>query len=294
MTSVLMFCFMIILYVTTNNLDKHLTEESKDTKLDNDSYSETVVNKSMIVIAYSIVRDGPNESYSKIGSYNKGDKVQVLSKLSNDWYKINTSNQVGYIKADNVKDVSEAFVDKDGTVIYAVEKDGTIECDGEISNSLLNYAYNYLYMVPENIRNDFNRQGWKIVITDKSLSDELDIGYEISGATIPKDKTIMIYGSQSCIRYALVHEIGHYIDYRSNFISKTADFKNLYLQHGNEMLDYNSNYIQAAFSEEEYFAELYRAAIIGDYKLRFMFSDDIKFVINIANNVGMVNNNNAA
>lgn len=258
------------------------------------SISETVLNKEMVVVAYSIVREKPIENSNKICTYNKGDKIKVVSKLSNSWYKVESCKNIGYVKSDSIKSTSEAFVDKDGNVIYSVKADGTIETDGDIDNSLLNYAYNYWYIIPENVRNDFRENGWRIVITDKSLSSELDIGYEISGATIPSDKTIMIYGSQSCIRYALVHEMGHYIDFRYDFISKSNDFKKRYLENGNKMLNYNSNYIQASFSEEEYFAELYRAYLIGDYKIKFMFSDDIDFVSNIGNSIGTVCNDNAA
>lgn len=293
-TSVVMFLLIIVLLIASNIYERYILKNVKTENITEYTYEETLINEEMIVISYSILRDGPNESNSKIHAYNKGDKIQVISKLSNGWYKIDAVNQTGFIKSKNIRSTSEVFIDKDGNVIYSVEQDGTIVVDGNVSNSLINYAYNYLYMIPENVRNDFKKQGWKIVLTDKSLSKELDISYEISGATVPKDKTILIYGSQSCIRYALVHEIGHYIDFRSNFISKTDSFRKLYIKHGDEMLEYNENYAKASFSEEEYFAELYRAAILGDYNIRFRFSEDIDFVLNIANNIETIDSVNAA
>lgn len=281
-----LFCSMSI-YIILNKLEtKQIVKEGLTNKISSyTDYEEFKVNEDMIVITYSIAREKPDEYSSKVCTYNKGDKIRVISKLSNNWYKVEADKNIVYIKCENVRNTKEVFIDNGGIIITSVKPDNTIEADGNITSNIINYAYNYWYLVPENIRNDFKEQGWKIVITDKSLSEELGFNYEISGATIPNDKTIMIYGSQSCIRYALIHEVGHYIDFRSNFISRSESFVKLYKENGSEMLNYNSNYNQESYSEEEYFAELYRTYIIGDYKLKLIFSNDINFVSNISNSI---------
>lgn len=287
-----LFCAMLI-DIILYKLENKQTENKDVTKKVSSytDYKEVKINEEMIVITYSILRSKPDENSSNLGVYNKGDKVKVISKLSTNWYKVKSNNKIGYIKGNYLKSSSEVFIDDGGIVISSVEADGTIELDGDITSNILNYAYNYWYLIPENIRNDFLNQGWKLVITDKSISKEFDISYEVSGITLPKEKKIVIYGSQSCIRYALVHEVGHYIDIRNNFISRGIEFKDMYKRNGSKMLEYNSNYVQASYSEEEYFAELYRAHLLGDYKMKLIFSNDIEFVLNSCNNIGAVYKN---
>ena len=256
-------------------------------------YEEVKINEEMIVIAYSILRSKPDENSSNLGIYNKGDKIKVTSKLSNNWYKVKTGKNYGYIKCDSVRSSKEVFIDKDGLIITSVTPDGTIKIDGNVSDNIVNYAYNYWYLIPENIRNDFKNQGWTIILTDKSLSQDFGTNYNISGVTIIEDKTVKICGNQSCIRYALVHEIGHYIDYRSGFVSRQETFKRLYEENGDKLLEYNDNYTKASYSEEEYFAELYRAYILNEYEIKYKFSNDINYVVNVSNQIGTIGENKA-
>lgn len=290
-----LFCAMLIDIILYKLENKQTENEDVTKKVSSyTDYKEVKINEEMIVITYSILRSKPDENSSNLGVYNKGDKIKVTSKLSNNWYKVKTEKNYGYIKCDNVKSSKEVFIDKDGVLITSVIPDNTIKIDGDVSDNIVNYAYNYWYLIPENIRNDFKNQGWTIILTDKSLSQDLGINYPISGVTIVEDKTVKICGNQSCIRYALVHEIGHYIDFRNNFVSRGDKFKEMYKSSGNKMLEYNNNYVQASYSEEEYFAELYRAYLLGDYKIKLVFSNEIDFVLQSSNNIGAVYKDKAA
>ena len=291
--SILVFTFigvtiLDVLYDNNEEINKH------DKVIDDTKYDEESINEEMIVITYSIARREPSNDSDKIDTYNKGDKVKVVSKLTNNWYKVKTYSNYAYIKCENIKSTKEVFIDNLGVVISSVEPDNTISIDGNVSNSILNYAYNYWYLIPENVRADFKEQGWSILLTDKSLSKDLEIKYPVAGVTLTKDKIIKICGNQSSIRRALVHEIGHYIDYRNNFISRQITFKEMYDNNGSKLLDYDSNYVQAGYSEEEYFAELYRAYILNQYRIKFMFSNDIEYVVNMSNKLGTMTDNKAA
>ena len=291
--SILVFTFigvtiLNVLYDNNEEINKH------DKVIDDTKYDEESINEEMIVITYSIARREPSDDSDKIDTYNKGDKVKVISKLTNNWYKVKTYSNYAYIKCENIKSTKEVFIDNLGVVISSVEPDNTISIDGNVSNSILNYAYNYWYLIPENVRVDFKEQGWSILLTDKSLSKDLEIKYPVAGVTLTKDKIIKICGNQSSIRRALVHEIGHYIDYRNNFISRQITFKEMYDNNGSKLLDYDSNYVQAGYSEEEYFAELYRAYILNQYRIKFMFSNDIEYVVNMSNKLGTMTDNKAA
>lgn len=49
------------------------------------------------------VRSGAGTGYKKIGHLNKGAKVEIVTKLSNGWYKIKFNSSYGYVSGDYVK-----------------------------------------------------------------------------------------------------------------------------------------------------------------------------------------------
>ena len=49
------------------------------------------------------VRSGAGTVYNKIGYLNKGTKVEIVTKLSNGWYKIKFNSSYGYVSGDYVK-----------------------------------------------------------------------------------------------------------------------------------------------------------------------------------------------
>ena len=49
------------------------------------------------------VRSGAGTGYKKIGHLNKGTKVEIVTKLSNGWYKIKFNSSYGYVSGDYVK-----------------------------------------------------------------------------------------------------------------------------------------------------------------------------------------------
>lgn len=53
------------------------------------------------------VRKGSSTKYAKIGSLSKGAKVEIVSKLSNGWYKIKYNGTYGYVSGAYVKLDSE-------------------------------------------------------------------------------------------------------------------------------------------------------------------------------------------
>lgn len=64
--------------------------------------TSTPSTKQMIVKVDDLsVRNGAGTNYTKLGSLNKGDKVTVVSELSNGWVKIEFNNGYGYVS--NVK-----------------------------------------------------------------------------------------------------------------------------------------------------------------------------------------------
>ena len=231
-----------------------------------DQITEDIINKEGYILNYCVSRD---LNGNKINIYNRGDKVTIISKLSNNKYKIATDE---YIDTEHIESNETVFIDSNGVEIRAVSPDGVIKTDGDIQSSLCNYAYNYWYLIPNDIRDEFIKDGWAIILTDKSIRDEMNTEYDIIGITLPDDKQIKIMGTQKAIREALIHEVGHYIDIKLGDISKTIGFSSIYKETYNELLNYTDNYTVAEFNEREAFAELIKHYYMNNIKIKTRLS----------------------
>ena len=132
-------------------------------------------------------------------------------------------------------------------------------------------------MIPENIRKDFKNQNWFIEITDENLGEKYRLTYNIIGITLPEEKIIKINNSQDSIRKALIHEVGHYIDYRLDFISNSEDYIKIYNDESKKLKDSITNFNKAEFNKKEFFAESFRIYIEDD-ELQLIINDSIKFI----------------
>jgi SpoIID/LytB domain protein len=87
------------------------------------------------VITSSIlnIRSGPGTSYSKLGSFSKGDKVQILdANVTADWHKILYNGSVAYVHA--------SYVRIDGTDSGSGSTDGGSTDGGNTGGSTAAYA----------------------------------------------------------------------------------------------------------------------------------------------------------
>lgn len=247
-----------------NNVD---TQETVTLPIStNTEIAEQFINKEGYIINYCISRD---KDGNKVSVYNKGQKITIISKLSNNKYKINTDE---YVDMEHIETSDTIFIDDNGLIIRSVKPDGIINADSDIPNNLINYAYNYWYLIPDNIRSQFKNDGWSIVITTKSLSEEVNTDYEIIGLTLPDIKQIKIIGTQKAIRESLIHEVGHYVDISLADISKTPEFSIIYNSIRDELLDNTQSYSLAEFNEREAFAEMFEYYYIDDIRIKTLLS----------------------
>jgi uncharacterized protein YgiM (DUF1202 family) len=66
----------------------------------NTNPNESTQTKTMICNTTSLnIRKGPSTSEGVVGHFNKGDKVSVVEKLNNNWYKIRFNNQFAYVSS---------------------------------------------------------------------------------------------------------------------------------------------------------------------------------------------------
>lgn len=142
-----------------------------------------------------------------------------------------------------------------------------IAVEGDLWTGAHYYANVYYLLTPKEIRDKFQQEGWKIVLTDKNLSDHYytgDVEGWLSGLTDYAKKTIYIYGNFYDIRNALLHEMGHYYDHMLGGASYTEDFKEIYEKEKNQLKPYlePDSYIKS--NAQEYFAESFSDYILNN------------------------------
>lgn len=114
--------------------------------------------------------------------------------------------------------------------------------------------------VPEKILNDFYNEEFSINYTNQKQGL---ITKESSGNFNANRKKIFIrtdYIDANGIDIILLHELGHYVDYKLDYVSKSEEFKTICEEEVKNMWKYNEFYS----SSEQYFAQSFAYYIYQD------------------------------
>lgn len=138
--------------------------------------------------------------------------------------------------------------------------------EGNVREAVGRYAKLYYYCVPEKIRNAFHEEGWQFILTDKDIASVYyhgPIEGRLAGLTDISEQSIYIHARKEDIRRALIHEFGHYFDYRLSMNSINHDeFKAIYKK---EKAFFNEKWKiddHAISNEQEYFASAFEQMIL--------------------------------
>lgn len=136
--------------------------------------------------------------------------------------------------------------------------------EGNVSNSMRNKQLEYWDRVPKSVRNAFAEDGWKFVLTDKSIAGTYygtELG-SIAGLTNTVDKIIYIEDRENAIRRATVHEFGHYVDVAYGWISTSDEWIEIYRSEKDKLNEIGRiGDGHTTSSATEYFAEVFQQAI---------------------------------
>lgn len=104
--------------------------------------------------------------------------------------------------------------------------------------------------------NRFRSDGWRVVLTTADLDELLFNGstQNVAGATVSSSKTIYVEAGQ--YSYCIIHEFGHYMDYKLGMISEKGDFTAIYSSEGGSLSEYGKT------DSTEFFAEAYMYSIL--------------------------------
>jgi len=137
-----------------------------------------------------------------------------------------------------------------------------------ISDNVLSNVEVAFKKVPSKLIKMFQDDNWTIQIVSKIKDEE-----NISGLTDYKEKSIYILGDNLGQEVeTLIHEMGHYLDYKLGFISEKEEFNLLYNKYSNDYIEYQyknfsnidleeMNYLKT--NNKEFFASTFKDYIVA-------------------------------
>lgn len=137
--------------------------------------------------------------------------------------------------------------------------------------------------IPDKILQDFNEDGFEIVLTNANISEKYyngDVTGIISGLFIESDRKIYISRKSNFINYATIHEIGHYFDFKSNWISESQEFQSIYEVEKEKLktFSYDEHYKS---NNKEYFATAFKEYLKNPKRLETYTPLTYKYISNL-------------
>jgi len=120
----------------------------------------------------------------------------------------------------------------------------------------------YYEVVPTNIREAFVEDGWVIKAEPIDLGEKYFEGeLEVLAATAFAEQTIYIDTSRDSDS-SIIHEMGHFLDYKLGFISSTKEFKFIYELELDKFRELSKTHKHNTGTVLEYYAEAFQEILL--------------------------------
>ena len=106
-----------------------------------------------------------------------------------------------------------------------------VDIIGDVSETNYNRMMSNYCKIPENIRESYQLDGWRLSISTEHLEDTWFAGWNIPVASGYDEalKEIRVEDTKNGSN-AVVHEIGHYVDGKLGYISNTEEWQDIWKQ----------------------------------------------------------------
>ena len=225
------------------------------------------------------LRSGPGTDFEKKMSVSINTKLNVIGEVhGSSWVKVKYDGNEYFC--------SNKYLSKNKTVIEepAASTDNTSYGDfvkGEKGTSSdVVYAANKYWInnVPKWLRNKFENNGWKIVVSATPLNKRYGYSVSIAGITDYSAKTIYLDNRHNAIKRVVLHELGHFIDMIEGFPSQSGEFTDAFNEEKHKFKDADGvGDGHHTSNTREYFAEVFSEIIqrgkngIGDIPKTYEF-----------------------
>lgn len=236
----------------------------------------TVIDEKGIVYATGTVniRELPTKNSNKLGVLNYSNSIEKTGICDNGWIRVLYNGNTAYISGNYLSNTKPEPVQQYSGVIQKV---------GNVKDSVLKSMDSYFYKIPENVRNSFIDNGWKIYATDEHLGRKFfNVDSSILAVTTDGEDAIYLHNREKAAE-ALVHEFGHYIDFVSGYVSYGSEFREIFLAEADAFRAVHSTHANNTNTPMEYFAECYQEIILHPDKIKNNCPRTYEFITNYAN-----------
>lgn len=173
----------------------------------------------------------------------------------------------------------------DMVVAPAVEYDtGIVTLEGSASKKDGATVYNYYKQIPENVRNRFESDGWQLVLTTNNFGAQFGYyGKYLAFSYMGSDRKVMYIDDRPAAMDAVLHEMGHVIDWTSGFVSYTSEFSSIYSEEVGAFCSFHSTNKNNYDTTLEYFAESYQVCLQHPEQMQQCCPKTYAYVMQYAN-----------
>ena len=158
---------------------------------------------------------------------------------------------------------------------------GVIDSNGYVDKDYFESVVDYYNMVPANVRNAFVNDGWHVMVTTDSIYVE-GITDTVVAVTMFQEK--MIYMS-TLDAESIIHEMGHYVDGRNDFVSTTLDSRTYASDLNGFMQLDGATHVHNYSTTPEYFAECFYLYVTQPDNLKSYCPGTYDFIVESVNNI---------
>lgn len=222
------------------------------------------------------IRELPDASTKKVGLLSYAQEIEKTGICDNGWTRVKYNGEDAYINSKYLSAIKPEPV-----VVESYS--GFIQNIGGVDVNLVNKFNSYYMMIPENVRNHFQNNGWSIYATTESIGQKY-YGQEMSilALTVVNEKAIYIDDREKAVK-AVIHEMGHYINYSYGFVSSSAEFTEIFNAEKETFCSIHSTHSNNTSTSVEYFAEFYMVAITNPNAVKDSCPRTYEFVTRYAN-----------
>lgn len=273
---------------------------NKDIDLVNGWFSVEECDKVMYATEKVNIRVSPKEGTTKIGFLNKNEAIHVIGICDNGWSKVLYNESTAYISSNYLSPNKVAVASDQNKVSEAKKPEPTkvketsvktypsfVEVIG-VSDDYVDKVLSSYYHIPEVARNKFEDFGGVLSITNENLGEKFfnDSSKRIVAVTSykgsSKECSINI-GTKDAT--AVLHEMGHFIDYVCGYLSDTKEYKDIW---GSEVAAFKSFHYTAdenTNTANEYFAESFQVYIESPNELQDNCPQSYGYIVNTLNHL---------
>lgn len=273
---------------------------NKDVDLINGWFSVEDCDKVMYATEKVNIRVSPKVGTTKIGFLNKNEAIHVIGICDNGWSKVLYNESTAYISSNYLSPNKVAVASDQNKVSEAkkpepakVEETSVktypsfVEVIG-VSDDYVDKVLSNYYRIPEVARNKFEDFGGVLSITNENLGEKFfnDSSKHIVAVTSykgsSKECSINI-GTKDAT--AVLHEMGHFVDYVSEYLSNTEEYKSIW---GSEVEAFKSFHYTAdenINTANEYFAESFQVYVESPSELQKNCPQSYDYIVNTLNHL---------